>query len=111
MYYFSVYLEDMREAFPTQYTLKNIFRQSIAQIIIIYVASNTKLWSGEFEFSWWRVLFAVVVGVLYGLGVIRYNRYMQAHPEKYDMSKITPKYSTKTYAEHQAERAAKSRDV
>ena len=101
----------MRLAFPTQYTLKNIFRQSIAQIIIIYVASNTKLLSLEFEFSWWRVLFAVVVGVLHGLGVIRYNRYMQAHPEKYDMSKITPKYSTKTYAEHQAERAAKSRDV
>jgi hypothetical protein len=101
----------MRVAFPTQYTLKNIFSQSIAQIIIIYLASNTKLWSGEFEFSWLRILFAVAVGLLYGLGVIRYNRYMQAHPEKYDMSKMTPKYLTKTYAEHKADRETKSKDA
>ena len=102
----------MREAFPTQYTLKNVFRQSIGQIILIFLASNGGWFLGDgFEFSWWKILFAVAAGLLYGLGVIRYNRYMQAHPEKYDMSKMTPKYSSKTYAEHQAERAAKSRDV
>lgn len=102
----------MNSYLPTRYSFKNIFRQSIAMVIIIFLAINGGWFlEGGFEFTCGSILFALIAGLLHGIGVMRYNRYMKAHPEKYDMSKLIPKYSNKTYAEHKAERETKSKDA
>ncbi len=92
-------------SFSTQYTLSNIFKYSVSQFIIIYVAiSMSEILIDGFVFSWKKIAFALVAGIIYGLGTIRYNRYIKAHPEKYDLSKIMPKYSHKSYVEHQEDK-------
>lgn len=85
-----------------EYSVKNVLRQSSFMFVVFLITTFRT------DYLWLGVLFAAVASLVFGFGSIALQRYwfkknkLHIPPE--------PKYSIKTYKEHQAEREALQKD-